>query len=42
MNNKALYTKYEKLLFERDRAEKEAEIYLRLYIHEFGELLTEL
>ncbi len=42
MENKALYRQYEKLLFEHDRVEKDAEIYLRLYIREFGELLTEL
>ena len=40
--NKILRCEYEKLLFERDRVKKEADNYLRLYIHEFGELLTEL
>ena len=34
--------KYEKLLFRRDRLRKEAEQYLQLYLHEFGELLTGL
>ena len=42
MENKELYPKYERLLFERDRVKKDAEIYQRLYIHEFGELMTEL
>lgn len=40
--NKILRCEYEKLLFERDRVKKEADNYLRLYIHEFGELITEL
>ena len=40
--NKILRYEYEKLLFERDRVKKEADNYLRLYIHEFGELITEL
>ena len=40
--NKILRQEYEKLLFERDRVKKEADNYLRLYIHEFGELITEL
>ena len=40
--NKPLRYEYEKLLFERDRVKKEADNYLRLYIHEFGELITEL
>ena len=40
--NKILRCEYEKLLFERDRVKKEADNYLRLYIHEFGALLTEL
>lgn len=33
---------YEKLLFERDKVKKQAEEYLRMYIFEFGELITEL
>lgn len=33
---------YERLLFRRDRLLKEAQQYLDLYLHEFGELLTEL
>lgn len=40
--NQILRYEYEKLLFERDRVKKEADNYLRLYIHEFGELMTEL
>ncbi|MBQ5563694.1 MAG: hypothetical protein IIT39_09945 [Clostridia bacterium] len=32
--NKILRCEYEKLLFERDRVKKEADNYLRLYIHE--------
>ena len=36
------YEKYEKLLFERDKYKKQAGEYLRDYIREFGELLTEV
>lgn len=34
------YDEYEKLLLERDRYRQEADSYLRLYIHTFGDLLT--
>ena len=36
------YQQYEKLLFERDKYKKQAGEYLRDYIREFGELLTEV
>lgn len=37
-----IYQQYEKLLFERDKYKKQAGEYLRDYIREFGELLTEV
>jgi len=36
------YQQYEKLLFERDKYKKQAGNYLREYIREFGELLTDV
>ena len=36
------YHQYEKLLFERDKYKKQAGEYLREYIREFGELLTDV
>jgi len=36
------YEKYEKLLFERDKYKKQAAEYLRSYIREFGELMTDV
>ena len=36
------YQRYEKLLFERDKYKKQAGEYLREYIREFGELLTDV
>ena len=36
------YQQYEKLLFERDKYKKQAGEYLRDYIREFGELLTDV
>jgi len=36
------YDEYEKLLLERDKYRKDAERYLRIYIHEFGELTAEV
>ena len=36
------YDEYERLLLERDKYRKEAEQYLMLYIHEFGELTAEV
>ncbi len=34
------YSEYEELLLERDRYRKEAEQYMKLYIHEFGDKIT--
>ncbi len=42
MENKDSRKRYEELLFERDRFKKQANKYLGLYIHEFGELMTVL
>lgn len=36
------YRQYEKLFFERDKYKKHAGKYLREYIREFGELLTDV
>lgn len=36
------YDEYETLLLERDKYRKDAERYLRLYIHEFGELIADV
>lgn len=36
------YDEYEKLLLERDRYRKDAKNYMMLYIHEFGELISQV
>jgi len=36
------YARYEELLMERDALKKEARIYQDMYIHEFGDLMTEV
>lgn len=40
--NDSRYDEYERLLLERDKYRKEAERYMTLYIHEFGELTAEV
>lgn len=40
--NETLYQQYETLLLQRDKYEKEAGSYLACYLHEFGELITEI
>jgi S-adenosylmethionine hydrolase len=40
--NIELKSEYESLLLKREQYEKEAGVYLTLYIHEFGELITDV